>query len=236
MDTTTYVNELIVRLKPLYAPRALGCGGHDWTHCERMVLMADEFLRLFEFDRDEYAAAVWLHNTDHAPEFRERIEECGFRNFLSRALEDSPFSPEAATRIVDAVDEHWAKEDRPNEPGLRGALRLADKWDRFGVVGTNCGAAFRGARLLPYNPEHPFGYDDAGYERSLYCDYFKILEWYRDFPLIRKLVTRNPYRMRILLAIVRAWGSEIAAIYKVPNLVEKDIQKALGEYYNAWRP
>jgi HD superfamily phosphodiesterase len=229
-----FLKGLIAELVALYAPEINGYGGHDWTHPRRMELMAGEIQEFLEFDRHEFIASVWLHNMDHSPSLKKLIQAQTLKGAVRSLLASSPFSTEAIERIADAVDEHWVKDDRPGDSGLRRALRLADKWDRVGMIGTTCSAAFLGSKILPYDPRKPFGYDNAslaGYEQSCFSNTFKIIEWYRMYPLVRSMAGKHPRRMHKLIRFVRDWAEEIAETHGVENLVEDDLKKALGEFY-----
>ncbi len=233
----------------------MGCGGHDVTHVLRIVNMEPQIREVVPgFDHYEYRAAAWFHNADRSPDFMNPVqvpkvgERMGepehwrfsqsFEVAVRKLLEESPFDCDARDRIVDAAVHHGKKHDSLTDSVLLQALRLADKWDRLGVMGTNAGGAFYGAYLLPYNPESPFGVSSTaeGGMSTLYHNFFRILEWYAMSEGIRILVERHPERMRIFLAVVRAWGEEIASGHGIQNEVEQDIRNALGLHYDAWKP
>lgn len=249
-----YLQRLAASLTPVYAPTKMGCGGHDVTHVLRIVKMEPQIRLVVPiFDHYEYQAAAWFHNGDRSPDFMrtqvpkvgERMGELEHRQFrrlfeiaVRRLLEESPFDHEARERIVDAVVQHGKKHDSPSDSALLQALRLADKWDRFGAMGISSGAAFYGACLLPYDPDHPFGFGSTaeGSMTTLYHNHFRILEWYAMHDGIRALVKLYPEQMRVFLAIVRAWGEEISWRHGIRNQVEDDIRAALGPYYREWEP
>lgn len=189
---------------------------------------------------NEFVTAVWLHNVDRTPGFRAAIATESIRTVLLKLLQGSPFDTEARERIVSAADpkNHGRRDDDPADTLLLGALRLADKWDRIGPLGVIGGPAFRGSRMLPYDPGNPFGYEDTAEHgmKTLYHDFFRILEWVRDFPLVRELCNEHPHRLRFFLAYVRAFGAEVAERHDIENRVEEDIEKAMGFFYEAWAP
>lgn len=233
-----YFANLSDRLTPFYQPKAMGVGGHDVTHVLRLLETQKEIAEFLDFDRYEYQAAVWLHNADRSRQLLESFPGASLEVALAKFLEPSPFDELARNRIVTAVLEHGKRDDGPNDSGLLQALRLADKWDRLGPLGVISWPAFRGSYLLPYNPANPFGYDSTaeGRMKTLYDGFFRILEWYSHFPLIRRLVGRHPERLRLFLDFVRAFGSEVGRCHNTPNQVEEDIKRALGSYYDEWRP
>ncbi|MBI2476190.1 MAG: hypothetical protein HYV67_03030 [Candidatus Taylorbacteria bacterium] len=150
---------------------------------------------------------------------------------------------EVAARIIQAVEEHSKFLDSENDSPVLQALRLADKWDRVGVLGGISGFQWLGCKMPAYEPKHPFGYGSTaeaepgkkGYE-TLYQNFYRILEWYAVFPLIRKLIKRHPWRFEHLLFFIRAFAREVSEAHGVPNTVEDDINKCLGEYYEMWAP
>ncbi len=75
----SYLSSLIEKLKPGYAPRAMGTGGHDFTHVERLIAIGKTIRgkTKIDFDWNEFVTAVWLHNLDRAPAFRKDIERYG---------------------------------------------------------------------------------------------------------------------------------------------------------------
>lgn len=225
-----YYANLTNRLEPLYHPQLMGTGGHDINHIRRMIEMGSEFSEFLDFDSSEYKVAVWLHNIDRSSLV---TGEKDTKTVLNELLESSHFDDTARERIVSAVLEHSKKDDEPTDTTLLQALRLADKWDRIGAIGVVEIIAYRGGSLLAYDPSEPFGYDltAEGRIKTLYQGFFRVLEWYAYFPLIRKLSDKHPERMQILLDFIRAFGSEIAKCYGVENKVEADIEKALGAYY-----
>ena len=234
MSHEQFHEDLERTLSPLLTPQRMKCGGHERTHPIRMDLMLSEMAELVPgFAPWEYRDGVWLHTLDRVPEFTASFE-ASVRTLLAR----SPHDRAARERIVQAVLEHSKKDDGPDDTPLLKALRLADKWDRVGAIGIFCGAAFRGAQLLPYDPEEPFGWSDTseGGMKTLYHDFFRILEWYPQFPLIRELVRRHPHRLERLLSFIRAFGSEIAERHGVANLVERDLAHVLGSHYATWSP
>lgn len=231
-----YLAGLSGRLIPLYHPKVMGMGGHDVMHILRLVAMESEIAEYLSFNHYEYQTAVWLHNADRSPSL---VGRRSLEKVLYGLLEPSPFNNLARSRIVTAVLEHGKKEDSPNDSTLLQALRLADKWDRIGALGVVDVVAFRGGYLPSYDPADPFGRSDQtteGQIKTIYQGFFRILEWYAEFPLIRRLTKKHPGRMRLFLDFIRAFGSEVAERHTTQNHVEEDVKKALGLYYDKWRP
>lgn len=226
-----YYTKLINQLEPLYQPQVMGTGGHDINHIRRMLEMEQEILEFLDFDSLEYKTVVWLHNVDRSS---LQNSEVTLESVLQKLLVLSPFNDLARKRIISAVVEHSKKDDEPMDTTLLQALRLADKWDRIGSIGIIDMAAFRGLSILSYNSSDPFGYDSTaeGQMKTLYQSFFRVLEWYADFPLIRHLSKKHPERIQFLLDFIRAFGFEVAQCHGVENKVETDIKKALGIYYN----
>lgn len=234
--TGKWLLELKTKLTPIYTPPAIA-GGHDVTHVLRMECL---FSRLAEFffnqgshilNQYEYVTAVWLHNLDRSnlvsPQSHGRtIAVCG------ELLAKSPFTWDARNRIVDAVLQHSKWDDHPEDSILLQALRLADKTDKIGVIGIICGAAFRGSRMLPYNPDDPFLYQALAETdmKTLFQDYWRILEWWPKYPLLREFVGKKP--MSQFINFVREYAAHIAEMHGAPNTVEKNIAQALGTHYN----
>lgn len=140
--------------------------------------------------------------------------------------------------IVDAVLQHSKKNDEPDDSLLLKALRIADKWSRFDVTGITSGIAWLGGELPPYHIERPFHYGSTaeGEWKTHYGNFFRIIEWYVMSADIRELVARNPQGFREILFFVRAWGRAVATAHNVPNTVEDDLRRCLGDYYEAWLP
>jgi len=234
----TYLEHLSALLGPLYTPPQ-GSGGHDLPHVLRMVRMYPEIAELVPgVDETEYEITVWLHNIDRCPYYQARMGIKDLTATLYELLEESGLGNEAQERIAQAVKEHNKRLDDAGDSPLLQALRLADKWDRIGVLGAISGFAWLGCVRPAYDPKDPFGYGSTVEERwkTLYQNFYRILEWYADFPLIRELVHRHSWRFENLLRFIRAFGRELSYAHELPNKVEDDIRKCLGVYYNEWLP
>lgn len=231
---TEFLRSLDERLRIPYTPPNLA-GGHDVTHVERLAARGRKIGTILKFDPDELAAAVWLHNLDRATLLGPEIKEAGgLANYCRTLLIDSPFNPEQRERIIDAVLQHPKKDDDPSDSPLLTALRIADKLDRIGPLGILSIPAFRGPNLLPYDSKQPFGYDSTveGKLKSIYNDFFRVLEWYGMLPSDEARSLVNIQRLRFFAEFLRMLGEEIAELTGAENLVEKDIRKALGTYYH----
>jgi len=227
----TYLED---QLRPRYALPA-GVGGHDVTHVERMVAMEPKIATILDFDPDEYVVAAWLHNIDRNPETKKRIKEehISIQELCHEFLVSSPFDGDARVRIVNAVVQHPKKDDDPGDSTLLTALRIADKIDRMGPLGVIASTAFRGSELPPYDTKHPFGYSSTveGKLRSIYNDLFRILEWYGMLPSEKARALVNRERLLFFVNYIRELGAEIAETTRLPNRVEDDIRRALGDHY-----
>lgn len=230
--------ELKTKLTPIYTPPAIA-GGHDVTHVLRMEHMFPRMRKYFSrygmVNREEYIAAVWLHNLDRSslvsPQSHDRT-----KTVCEEMLSASPFDYDAQSLITDAVLQHSKWDDHPEDSILLQALRLADKTDRIGIIGIICGAAFRGSRMLPYNPDDPFLYQALAETdmKTLFHDYWRILEWWPKYPQLREFVGEKPIFQ--FINFVREYAAHIAESHCVPNTVEENIAKALGTYYQTFSP
>lgn len=232
-----FLTSLKALLSPQYTPGTGGQGGHDSGHVLRMERMYEELSTLIPgVDREVYAVAVWLHNADRYPTLVPKKDE--LEHSLRGMLEDSGLEESVKTDIVDAIVQHGKFRDGQDDSPLLQMLRLADKWDRIGVMGAVSGFAWLGNQLPAYNPEQPFSYGSTveGEYKTLYGNLFRIMEWYGDFPLIRELVSRHPLRFEHFLNFVRDFAREIAEAHGVKNTVEADIQKCLGDFCFMWSP
>ncbi len=74
-----WLKGLTLKLERAYAPPAMHAGGHDITHVRRLISLEPRIREKtgLEFDHEEFVAAVWLHNLDRAPMFRDDIETRG---------------------------------------------------------------------------------------------------------------------------------------------------------------
>ena len=235
--------ERLEGLKKYLGPFYVAQGGHDLPHVLRMERMFPEIAEFISgVDRVEYELAVWLHNVDRCEGLREEIKAKTLPVVLLELIGDS-LSQEATSRIIQAILEHGKFKDGPNDSPVLQALRLADKWDRIGVLGGISGFQWLGCKMPAYEPGHPFGYGSTaeaelgkkGYE-TLYQNFYRIIEWYPIFPLIRELVERHPWRFKHLLFFIRAFAREVSEAHGVQNTVENDIEKCLGPYYYMWAP
>lgn len=231
-----FFEQLIAKLRPAYTPPNAK-GGHDYTHVERMVKLGER-INFLEFNKQEYKVAVWLHNIDRSLKYWEEIECDGIKAVVRRFLIESPFAWDARDRIVKAVFEHSKKDDEPGDSTLLTALRIADKVDRFGALGVIAIVALHGNILLPYNPEEPFGYASTAERKlsSIYNDCFRVLEWYAMLPSDKARALIAPEKLEYFISTLRLLGREIADATGAKNLVEEDIKKALGSYYEPWKP
>src|SRR3989344_5334554 len=231
------VTVLAEKLSPVYiVPRAHGC--HDLPHVTRMVAMADEICDLIGgVDKCFFKITVWLHNADRIPEFQKDIKTWGLESFL-RAMLPYSFPASITDEIIDAVLKHSKKDDEPQDSPLLLALRVADKWDRIGILGAVSGFEWLGSRLPSYDQQKPYGYGNTaeGHYKTIYQNLFRILEWYGMSSHVRSLVERHPWKMEHLLSFILAYGREVAEAHKIPNTSEEDIRKALGTYYEKWAP
>jgi len=230
-----FIDDLKDFLGKLYLP-PLGQGGHDLNHVLRMEAMYEELSTLISgVDQEEYAVAVWLHNIDRCPAFGNPVKSEGLEAVLKGLLNPAELSAEVAERIVNSVLEHGKKNDGVDDPSLLQMLRLADEWDRIGVHGATSGFAWKGCVMPSYNHQNPFGYGDTSENgwKTHYQNFYRILEWYSDFPLIRDLVHRHRWRFEAFLAFIRAFAREISEAHNVPNTVEADIKRCLGSYYDS---
>lgn len=236
LNTTKLLEGLRERLSPVYTlPN--GMGGHDINHIRRMLAMYHEMTSFIPgVSREEYEIAVWLHNVDRYEHFE--IKTRGLETVLREFLAPGNLVRETKNRIINAVEEHSKRDDGPNDSPLLQALRLADKWDRIGVLGIGDGFSFRGSVVPAYHYGNPFSYGcttEAQWQTQ-YTNFFRVLEWYPAFPLIRELVKRHPWRFEHFLFFIRAFAREVAKAHAVKNTVENDIRKCLGTYYDEWAP
>lgn len=240
------IGEFLTALKKELTPHYVAQGCHDLTHVLRMEAMADEMAGFFsDLDKDQFRIAVWLHNLDRCAGYQEQIKKNGLEFMLYFFLSGTDFPEPYRHQIVRAVLEHSKFLDGENDSTVLHALRLADKWDRIGLLGAISGFQWLGNKLPAYDPAHPFGYGSTaegnlekggkGGYTTLYQNLYRILEWYPTFPRIRELVKRHPRRFWTFLGFVRSFGEEVALAHGVPNNSEADIERCLGEYYLEWR-
>lgn len=227
----SYYTKLINQLEPLYQPQVMGTGGHDVNHIHRMLKMEAEISEFLDFDSLEYKTVVWLHNVDRSSLI---VDKKNLKTVLQNLLRKSYFDDITKERIISAVLQHSKKDDELTDTTLLRALRLADKWDRIGAIGIVDMVAFRGSSILAYDLLEPFGYGltAEGRMKTLYQSFFRVLEWYADFPLVRRLSKKHPERIKFLLNFIRAFGAEVALNHNIENQAEIDIRKALGIYYD----
>jgi hypothetical protein len=240
---SSYLAELIAKLTPAYI--AQGC--HDLPHVLRMEAMYPEIVGFFpDLDEEQFRIAVWLHNLDRCTSYKKLVKEMGLElslhSFMGGAMRPEQFLRE----IVTAVLEHSKFLDGPNDSALLHGLRLADKWDRIGILGGISSFQWLGCVLPAYDTTIPFGYGSTaegdlaksgkGGYGTLYQSMYRVLEWYPTFPLIRDLVKRHPWRFKHFLLFLRGFAMEVAEAHGVPNTVEDDIRRCLGEHYVNWLP
>jgi len=228
------------KLEEMVSPLYLILGGHEPDHCQRMIKMFGEISFLTPgVKSDEFAAAVWLHSLDRVEGFKKLSKEA-LAVVLNGFLAESGFFEPKKKSIVGAILEHSKFKDGPDDSPLLHALRLADKWDRIGLLGVVSGFMFLGTKMPMYRAEKPFGYGptaegEKGYQ-TIYENFFRVLEWYPLFPLLRELVRRHPKRFWNFLGCIRVFGEEVSEAHGVPNTVEADIRRCLGEFYEDWKP
>ncbi len=226
------------RLTPLYTqPQATGA--HDLPHVVRVAEMYPEIRDLAPgVDETVYQITAWLHNVDRCPAYHELISSAGLTSTLFSFLGDSELTSSENARIVQAVFAHGKKDDEPGDSMLLKALRIADKWSRFDVIGITSGIAWKGNELPLYRVENPFVYGPTaeGEWKTHYGNFFRVLEWYAMSADIRELVRRRPEGFREMLFFVRAWARAVSAAHRVANTVEEDLVKCLGPYYGLWKP
>lgn len=236
-----FLRELEAKLTPHYTPPACP-GGHDFLHVKSMIQLGPQIQSLMmteenkRFELFYYDITCWLHNIDRPHEFKKQIggDKRKLVDICDNYLSGSPLSTEKYLLVVNAVVEHPKfKDDLVNDSYLLTAVRIADKVVRLGPDGIVSAAAFRGPELLAYDPNNPFGYQSTveGKLKTVYNDFMRVLEWYGMLPFdwardLVKLEDINTY-----LNFVRSFGRMIAKRCGVKNLVEEDIQKALGAYY-----
>ena len=213
-------------------------GGHDIQHIERLLLMYREISELIPgVSEFEYEIAVWLHNLDRYPALLASSGALNLTCLIHLYLAPGKLEPETTERIITAVMEHSKKDDGTNDSPLLQALRLADKWDRIGILGITDSFSWKGPQLPAYE-KTGFGYGSTA-EGSMTCHYqnfYRVLEWYTMYPLIRELVRRKPHRFEHLLACIRMFAREVSEAQDVPNTVEDDIARCLGNFYPQWHP
>ncbi|QQG46218.1 MAG: hypothetical protein HYY55_04660 [Candidatus Niyogibacteria bacterium] len=229
----SFLKKLREMISPLYA----NLGGHEPDHCQRMLKMFPEISSLIPgVDEDEFKAAVWLHSLDRAIKISKETLAVVLNGFLA----GSEFSESSKKAVVSAILEHSKFKDGENDSPLLQALRLADKWDRIGFLGVVSGFMFLGTKMPMYHAEKPFGYGptaegEKGYQ-TIYENFYRVLEWYPIFPLLRELVRRHTKRFQNFLDCIRLFGEEVSEAHGVPNTVEEDIKRCLGGFYNEWKP
>ncbi|OGG45179.1 hypothetical protein A2673_03760 [Candidatus Kaiserbacteria bacterium RIFCSPHIGHO2_01_FULL_50_13] len=243
-DFDSFITGLKEKLTPLYTmPNS--SAGHDVWHVMRVAGFGKRIRKCcnLTFDSNEFEVAVWLHNIDRVQPYADRISALknsghSFKEALgvvaeSFFTEEHPFSADAVARIIDVVVQHNKKDDEPGDSHVLTALRIADKLDRLNPLGIMSAAAFRGLHVPPYDTERPLGYGTTveGRMKSVYDDFFRVLEWVNMLPSDRARSLINKKDLRAFIDFVRALGAQLARECKVENTVEDDIKKALGTYY-----
>ena len=208
-------------------------GPHDWTHPERMVNIGKELEPLIPFHWHEFLVAVWLHNLDRAHFYRAHIQELGLAGLCFELLDSSPFDADAKARIVDAVEKHL-KLDQPGDSLLLKAVQSADRLDWLGSIGIVGAAYFWTANGVYADPSDPFAPWEKGVPRNFWQDAIRQTEWYAMLPSDEVRAIADRY-MPARLSFLRAFAAEVSARHGVQNMVERDLQKALGPDYAKWR-
>lgn len=225
------------QLSPFYT-QPTGVGGHDLPHVMRVAEMYPQIRDLVPgVDEILYQITAWLHNLDRCPSLQQGVIRVnGLSKVLYAYLEGSDLSPDDKALVMDAVLQHSKKDDEPGDTQLLKALRLADKWSRFDVLGITSGLAWKGNELPLYHVEKPFGYGSTveGEWKTHYGNFFRVIEWYVMSADIRELVRRYPQGFVDMLYFVRAWARAVSVAHNVVNVVEDDLKRCLGSYYDAW--
>jgi len=223
----------VAKLKPLYlAPHVLG--GHDLIHVRGVERLGYKILpHMPTVDPMEYQVTAWLHNLDRCLALKKEIANSGgLAAYLQLLLGDSLFGEVSRERVIDVVLHHGKREDDlVNDSQLLTAIRIADKLDRFTPINMMAGPAHR-SDLPHYDADQPFGY-----RTNKPCHlkfYFWNVEWYGMLPYdwARELVDRDFFHL--FLSFLRELGIDIAERHGIENVIEEDIETALGHYYADW--
>jgi len=248
VSNADFLQFLKKQLGELYQTKYAGGICHDVDHVRRVEAFGPRIAEAtgLVFDPDEWVAAVWLHNLDRIPGESYRklygpqppmisaplpVVDWSYDDWLQK----SKFDAEARNRIIDAVQQHSKFKDDPADSHLLTALRIADKLDSLGPIGIV--RSVSGRSTLPlYDPQKPFGFGSTveGRMKTVYDDFFRVVEWVGMMPsdAARALINKQEFRANI--DYLRALGREIAGRLGVDNLVEQDIKKALGSYYEEY--
>lgn len=231
-----WVANLAKTLEPVYQPSRV-IGGHSWIHVSSVVSLGSKIQQYLPIDPDVYAATALLHNLDRVGEYGEAIRRAGGEGawVLDHWLVDSPFTPEEREWIADAVVNHTKKDLGPNPSAYLLALTDADKADRLTPLNVMDGAAHWKDHPF-FDFASPFDYRKA--KESLLRRFMWNFEWVGMMSCdeARQLLI-NPAYFRAFITYVRELGQQIADILTrmtgetVDNRIEKEIQTALGSYY-----
>ncbi|MBI3442661.1 MAG: hypothetical protein HY007_02755 [Candidatus Sungbacteria bacterium] len=241
-----YLANLTATLISHYTPPNTGVG-YDYNHIYEMLMWGPKIKALEPYrhlDLNEFVIAVWLHNTDRPALLKKEIGFVADRRmsagefatvwaaYLHKLLVDSPFDEATRDRIVDAVIQHPKKFDEPGDSVLLTTLRIADKIVRFGPLGM-IGQPANNRGHMFYDPKKPFGFGSTRESdlQTVYDDFMRVLEWYGILPSdeARSLVPIS--WIKAVLAFLRVMGEQIAMYTGKENLIELDLKKALGAYY-----
>lgn len=221
-----HFNRVIARtLRADFVPPEV-VGGHDYTHCERMLAIGRK-IDWLKFEWVEFELAVWFHNLDRHEDYIPAIRQRGFADVCRGFIDADEFSPEMRERVIDAVTKHDLKDEPSDASDLLKALRIADKVDRIGALGIIASAACR-HNMMPYDPERPFGQVNTSSVgiQTVYDDLMRLLEYYSILDdRAKKLVPGS--RVKFLVDFIRELGTEIAEATGKPNTVESDIAKVI---------
>lgn len=237
-----YLQWLKEKLSPLYTPPATP-GGYDLNHIYEMLKLGPKIAAIPQYsdlDLDEFAVAVWLHNSDRPRELQENlgIPKDGWKErwgvYLFEILADSPFTAEVRMRIIDAVLQHSKKNDEPGDSTLLTALRIADKVVRFGPLGMMGQPANRGRTQMFYDPENPFKYPstEESQLKVVMHDYFRVLEWYAMLPCDEARALVSTQYLRAQIRYLRVLGLQISEYTGKENQIESCIKQALSAHYS----
>ncbi|HUZ92517.1 MAG TPA: hypothetical protein VNG29_00770 [Candidatus Paceibacterota bacterium] len=155
---TTWFHWLKDELRPAYAHTLLSINRDQLIHVDRLVMLGSIIRKEIGlvFDRDEFAAAAWLHAVRESPPLREEILDLGrawtyegqselaeighdeedLRAFVEtrgtefycrNLLEWSPFNEDARDRIIHAILHYADQALDTDDPTLTQALVVAHK-------------------------------------------------------------------------------------------------------------
>lgn len=247
MGKNEYLSGLKQMLEELYEVGSAGGICHDVDHVRRVAAFGPRIAEAtgLPFDLHEFEVAAWLHNLDRIPAVqqtqlgiltgRHALRMVSLEGQLWKLLETSDFNAGSQQRIVTAVLQHSKFADEPGDSALLTALRIADKLDSLGPIGIVRSVSGR-SNLPLYDPKRPFGYGSTVEDRmiTVYDDFFRVLEWIGMLPSHEARSLINKRDLRANIDYLRALGHEIAHRLGIENLVEADISRALGSYYQTY--